>query len=110
MLGALGVTVSKAISMACCTCPEQHSQLKESTLTVWVDAGMGEDGRSRGFAHVQFETVEAAAAAIGMSGQEFSGRELFIDSARERAAGGRAGAGGASSASLACPFGLKTAI
>ena len=52
---------------------------------------MDESGRSRGFAHVQFETVEAAAAAIGMSGQELSGRELFIDTARERTAraGGR---------------------
>ena len=48
-------------------------------------AGTDETGRSRGFAHVQFETVEAAAGAIGKSGQELAGRELFIDSARERA-------------------------
>ena len=43
-----------------------------------------ETGRSKGFAHVQFEGVEGAAAAIGMSGVELDGRELFIDTAKER--------------------------
>ena len=49
-------------------------------------AGMDYDtGRSKGFAHVQFEGVEGAAAAIGMSGVELDGRQLFIDTAKERA-------------------------
>lgn len=43
-----------------------------------------ETGRSKGFAHVQFEEVAGAAAAIAMSGAELEGRALFIDSAKER--------------------------
>ena len=82
----------------------------ESLSSVRAYAGIGEDGRSRGFAHVQFESVEGAAVAIGMSGQELSGRELFIDSARERAAGGRAGAGGASSKPCTMRIGSTTLV
>lgn len=51
-----------------------------------------EDGRSRGFAHVQFDSVEAAAKAIAQNGAELMGRALFIDSAEERK-GGAAGGG-----------------
>lgn len=52
-------------------------------------AGMDrETGRSKGFAHVQFEDVAGAAAAIALSGSELEGRELFIDSAKERPASG----------------------
>jgi len=47
-----------------------------------------ETNRSKGFAHVQFAAVEGAAAAIAKSGEEFCGREVFIDSAKERAPGG----------------------
>ena len=47
-----------------------------------------ETGRSKGFAHVQFEEVAGAAAAIAKSGSEMEGRELFIDSAKERPASG----------------------
>ena len=48
-------------------------------------AGMDrETGKPRGFAHVQFESVEGAAAAIGKNGTELMGRDLFIDSAQER--------------------------
>lgn len=43
-----------------------------------------ETGRSKGFAHVQFESVEGAAAAIAMSGSDLMGREVFIDTAKER--------------------------
>ena len=43
-----------------------------------------ETGKPRGFAHVQFESVEGAAAAIGKNGSELMGRDLFIDSAQER--------------------------
>ena len=43
-----------------------------------------ETGKPRGFAHVQFEDVEGAAAAIAKNGTELMGRDLFIDSAQER--------------------------
>jgi len=46
-----------------------------------------ETNRSKGFAHVQFAAVDCAAAAIAKSGEEFCGREVFIDSAKERAPG-----------------------
>lgn len=41
-------------------------------------------GRARGFAHVQFETLEGAAAAVALSGQDLGGRSVFIDSTAER--------------------------
>ena len=63
-----------------------------------VAATDAETGRARGFAHVEFETLEAAAKAIAMTGTEFGGREIFIDSAESRArpagGGGRGDAGG----------------
>jgi len=43
-----------------------------------------ETGKPRGFAHVQFDGVEGAAAAIAKNGSELMGRDLFIDSAQER--------------------------
>ena len=52
-------------------------------------------GKAKGFAHIQFESVEAAAKAIGQSGQNFGGRDIFIDTAQERTGGGGGGAGGA---------------
>lgn len=52
-------------------------------------------GKAKGFCHIQFESVEAAAKAIGMSGQTFGSRDIFIDTAQERTGGGGGGAGGA---------------
>ncbi|RMZ53014.1 hypothetical protein APUTEX25_001133 [Auxenochlorella protothecoides] len=43
-----------------------------------------ETGRARGFAHLSFETVEGAAKAITLSGQELAGREVYIESTTER--------------------------
>ena len=55
-------------------------------------------GRARGFAHVEFDTLEAAAKAIAMNDADFGGRNVFIDSAGARPAagggGGRGDAGG----------------
>ena len=68
-----------------------------------------ETNRSKGFAHVQFASVEGAAAAIAKSGEEFYGREVFIDSAKERTerpggnTPGSAGRGGGAQLSL-CTF------
>lgn len=45
-----------------------------------------ENGRSRGFGHVEFETEEAAKKAILKSGQNLEGRDIFCDLARERGA------------------------
>ena len=57
-------------------------------------AGMDrETQKPRGFAHVQFESVEGAAAAIAKSGSELNGRDLFIDSAQERPQSGAAPGG-----------------
>ena len=59
-----------------------------------------ETGRARGFAHIQFEELEGAAKAVGLSGANLLDREVYIESTEERAArecgcrgrGGRAGA------------------
>lgn len=53
-----------------------------------------ETGRAKGFAHIQFDSLEAAAKALKMSGQDFDGREIFIDTAQERTGGGGGGFGG----------------
>ena len=53
-----------------------------------------ETGRAKGFAHIQFDSLEGAAKALGMSGQDFGGREIFIDTAQERTSGGGGGSFG----------------
>lgn len=53
-----------------------------------------ETGRAKGFAHIQFDSLEGAAKALGMSGQDFGGREIFIDTAQERTGGGSGGGAG----------------
>ncbi len=69
-------------------------------------------GRSKGFAHVQFESVEGAAAAIAMSGTELEGRQLFIDTAKERAerpqSGGTPGGRGGASCHAPCTVHLSS--
>ena len=63
---------------------------------VSVRIATDEGGRSRGFAHVQFDGPAPAAEAVKLSGSDLLGRELFIDSATERAPreGGRQFGGG----------------
>ena len=56
-------------------------------------AAYGEDGRPRGFAHVSFSDPSAAAAALELNGTEMDGRQVYIDSARERTPGGASGGG-----------------
>ena len=52
-----------------------------------------EDGRPRGFAHIGFSNLEGSSKAVQMSGNMMDGREVFIDSAKERDnAGGGGGA------------------
>lgn len=64
------------------------------TVSVLCAAVDRETGRAKGFAHIQFDSLEGAAKALGMSGQDFGGREIFIDTAQERTGGGGGGSFG----------------
>lgn len=60
-----------------------------------VRIAMGEDGRARGFCHIEFETPEGAAEAMKLNGQEIEGRGCRLDlSAPRQGGGGRGGFGG----------------
>lgn len=54
----------------------------------------GEDGRRRGFCHIQFETPEEAAEAVKKTGSSIDGREVRLDVSVKRDRGGRGGFGG----------------
>ncbi|KAH9571213.1 hypothetical protein CY35_02G082400 [Sphagnum magellanicum] len=45
-----------------------------------------ENGRSKGYGHIEFETEEEAKKAVLKSGETLEGRDLFIDLAKERGA------------------------
>jgi nucleolin len=59
-----------------------------------VRIAMGEDGRMRGFAHVEFSSHEDAKKALELNGQEFEGRALRLDLSAGRSGGGGGGRGG----------------
>ena len=61
---------------------------------VSVRIAQGDDGRNRGFCHVEFESPEAAKSALKMGGQEMDGREVRLDISAGRGAGGGRGRGG----------------
>ena len=61
---------------------------------VSVRVAVGDDGRNRGFCHVEFESPEAAKSALKMGGQEMDGREVRLDISAGRGAGGGRGRGG----------------
>lgn len=44
-----------------------------------VRIAMGEDGRARGFCHVEFENPAHAADAMKLNGQEIDGRAVRLD-------------------------------
>lgn len=53
-------------------------------LISYAAAALGEDGRPRGFAHLDFAEGSAVKKAVALSGQDFMGRDIFVD-----VAGGR---------------------
>lgn len=54
-----------------------------------------ETGRSRGFAFISYESQQSAQNALVANGNEFKGRNLTVNMAREeRRGGGAGGAGG----------------
>jgi nucleolin len=58
----------------------------------------GDDGRPRGFAHIEFGSVESAEKAVQKSGSDLDGRSIRVDfsSARKPEYGGRGGYRGGS--------------
>lgn len=60
-----------------------------------VRIAMGEDGRARGFCHIEFADPAHAEAAMKFNGQEIDGRAIRLDlSAPRQGGGGRGGFGG----------------
>ncbi|KRX00657.1 hypothetical protein PPERSA_00884 [Pseudocohnilembus persalinus] len=55
-----------------------------------------DDGRSRGFGHVDFDSQETANKALAFNGQDFQGRPIKVDVAEKKQGGGgqRGGFGG----------------
>ena len=55
---------------------------------------MNEDGRAKGFCHVDFDSAEAVQKAMGKAGQNLDGREIRVDASTPRQGGGSRGRGG----------------
>merc|ERR1712127_608938 len=61
-----------------------------------VRIAMGEDGRARGFCHVEFETPAEASEAMKLNGHEIDGRACRLDLSQNKKpsfGGGRGGFG-----------------
>ena len=52
---------------------------------------MGDDGRAKGFAHVEFETPEAAQKALELNGATLDDRQLRLDLSQSSGRGGDRG-------------------
>lgn len=63
---------------------------------VGVRIATHEDGKAKGFCHVDFDSQDSVQAAIGYAGQELDGREIRVDASQPRQGGGapRGGRGG----------------
>ena len=55
---------------------------------------MGEDGRSKGFAYVQFSSPDGAKKALELNGFELDGRAVRLDLSQSNRSGGGGGRGG----------------
>lgn len=53
-----------------------------------------ETGRSRGFAFISYDSPQSAQNALVANGNEFKGRNLTVNMAREERRGGEGGGGG----------------
>jgi len=51
------------------------------------------DGKSKGFCHVEFESIEAASKAMRKNGSDLDGRDIRVDFSSQRREGGRGGGG-----------------
>jgi nucleolin len=67
---------------------------KDCGSVVDVRIAKNEEGRSKGFAHVDFEAPDAVEKAKSKAGQELDGRELRVDASTPRQGGGSGGRGG----------------
>ncbi len=56
-----------------------------------VRIAKNEEGRSKGFCHVDFDSNEAVEKAKAKAGQELDGREIRVDASTPRQGGGRGG-------------------
>jgi nucleolin len=59
-----------------------------------VRIALGQDGRPRGFAHVEFADASAVPKAVEMNGADMGGRNIRVDASAGRAGGGGGGGGG----------------
>lgn len=59
-----------------------------------VRIAQGEDGRPRGFAHVEFDSAETAKKAMEYNGYDLDGRAVRLDLSASRSGGSRGGRGG----------------
>ena len=55
---------------------------------------MGQDGRPRGFAHVDFMEVVGAAKAIQLNGTDLGGRPVRVDSSQGKGGARKSDGGG----------------
>lgn len=56
-----------------------------------VRIAKNEEGRAKGFAHVDFDSAEAVQSAMGLAGQQLDGREIRVDASTPRQGGGQRG-------------------
>lgn len=59
-----------------------------------VRIAMGDDGRAKGFAHIEFEAPDAAQKALQYNGEDLDGRALRLDLSQSSRGGGGGGRGG----------------
>jgi len=61
---------------------------------VGVRIAKNEEGKNKGFCHVDFDSAEALQSALKLAGQQLDGREIRVDASVPREGGQRGGFGG----------------
>lgn len=59
-----------------------------------IRIAMGEDGRPKGFAHVEFESADGVKSAMSLNGADLDGRNLRLDPSNSSSGGSRGGGRG----------------